>query len=455
MYVEKNLAFDKGDKKNSSKNGENEILPNSIEIEDENNNWSVILSPDNSISSENDESMMINISASDITNMSFSDYSLGSISNPNESMKIVTSYPVVNKSNNRRDQRLSISSNATLSNINNSTIYSTSNNTSDLADTSMNTTFLASQSFSNNSSFIIQSNENSESPMVSEDHIKAYYAQLIKTEEMNYPDGQTSMTSSPNVSQSYATESVVSQSQYIPCEVSNGPVSSSVKPVNNYVSVNNNIPNVNDVAIPTAHFMAIDSPVQTDGSYFQNLPVQNQTQYITTDQYTNTAATVQYVPSIIDTATTTNGNYVSYELNSIINQVTNPPMNVYVTTKTNPDPMNYVSSPTAIEYQRMNQPQPQPHTPTSNIQSNGQSMFYSLSNDNNSPTTLSPVSLSPSSLSPTSLSPTSVSPTSLSPTSQTYIQPPTQYVQVQAQQSQPIYHVSHENMQPVVQVQYQ
>jgi len=459
MYVEKNLSFDKSDKNktnastinnndnlnnnDNNKTNSNNILPPSIELEDENNNnWSVILSPDNSVSSENDESMLI-------SNISNPDISFSSISNPNESMssmkcidiKNFTPYTILNKTGNRRDQRLSVSSNATLSNINNSTIYSTANTTADLADSSMNTTFLSNQSISNNSSFIIQSNENSESPITNEDQFKAFYAQLaqLKSDDVNYQDNQskvlTPLTTSSNVSQSYPAEPTATQSQYVP--VSNVSVSS-VQPqsVNNFVSTNNNVPNVNDVNIPTAHFMAVDSPIQTDGNYYQNIPVQNQTQYISS----NTAASVPYVPSMIDASTTassSNSNYVSYELSSILNN--NSSMNVYVTTKSCPDPMNYVSSPTALEYQRINQPQPQPHTSTSNLQNNnnGQSMFYSLSNENNSST-----SINPSNINPTSIG-------------QNYIQPQTQYVQVQSQSSQPIYQVPQDNMQPVVQMQYQ
>lgn len=443
MYVEKNLSFDKNDKSqllspsstNSSSNT-SYIFSSPIEVEDENNNWSIIISPDNSMSSS-DESMIIgNVSSSDPNNFSLNDFSLGNISSI--SLLNVNNQNSNGKTGNIRDHRLSVSSNTTLNNTNNGNILSTSTSPNvDLADTSMNT-FLSNQTMNNNnSSFIIQSSDNQDIVLTNEDQVRKFITQIIKTEEMNYSDNQNNLSPlTPTSSNQSFGEIVVTQSQYIPCEITNVTSPSTVQqqPMNHCVSVNNNVPNVNDVTIPTAHFMAIDSPIQQDGtaSYLQNVPVQTQgqTQYISTDQYTNTTTTVQYVPAVMDTTTTTSSNYISYELSSIINQVTNPPVNVYVTTKANPDPMNYVSSPTALEYQRMNQPQPQPHTPTtttfSNNQQPQQAMFYALPPNEPQPCT----------------------------SGQTYVQPHTQYVQVQTQPPQQIY-ISHENVQPLVQMQYQ
>jgi hypothetical protein len=442
MYVEKSLSFEKNGKNQlespsstSTSSNTSYIISTQVELEDENNNWSIIISPENSISS-GDESMII---GNDQTNFSLNDYSLSNISNSNENynmnldLKNVPSMSLFKTDiqgsndktgkNNAKDHRLSVSSSVTLNNKNNNNIFSTSTTTApDLADTSMNTTFLSNQTFSNNSSFIIQSSDNKD----------------------------------------------------IPCEVTTVS-SSTVQPMNQCTPINNNnIPNVNDMNIPTTHFMTIDSPIHQDGTvtnYMQNVPVQNQnipaqnqnipvqnqnipvqnqnipvqnqnipvqnqnipvqnqnqaTQYITTEQFNNTAATVQYVPSILEVSTTSSGNYISYELSPIVNQVTSSPVNVYVTTKANPDSMNYISSPTALEYQRMNQPQPQPHTPTSNYSvSQQQTMFYSL---------------------PTETNPSTIG--------QTYIQPQTQYVQVQTHPQQQIY-IPHENVQTMVQVSYQ
>ena len=370
MYVEKSLSFEKNGKNQlespsstSTSSNTSYIISTQVELEDENNNWSIIISPENSISS-GDESMII---GNDQTNFSLNDYSLSNISNSNENynmnldLKNVPSMSLFKTDiqgsndktgkNNAKDHRLSVSSSVTLNNKNNNNIFSTSTTTApDLADTSMNTTFLSNQTFSNNSSFIIQSSDNKD----------------------------------------------------IPCEVTTVS-SSTVQPMNQCTPINNNnIPNVNDMNIPTTHFMTIDSPIHQDGTvtnYMQNVPVQNQnipaqnqnipvqnqnipvqnqnqaTQYITTEQFNNTAATVQYVPSILEVSTTSSGNYISYELSPIVNQVTSSPVNVYVTTKANPDSMNYISSPTALEYQRMNQPQPQPHTPTSNYSVSQQQIY--------------------------------------------------------------------------------
>jgi len=432
MYVEKNLSFDKSDKNqllspssNNTSANTSYIFSSPIELEDENNNWSIIISPDNSMSSS-DESMII-----DPNNFSLNDFSLGNISSL--SLLNVNNQNSNGKTGKPNNHRLSVSSNATLSNNNNSNILSTATSpNNDYADTSMNTTFLSNQTFSNNSSFIIQSSDNQDIVLTNEDQFRKFISQLIKTEEMNYSEQNNNLSPlTPTTTNQSCGEAVVTQSQYVPCEVTNVTTASTMQqPVSQCVSVNNNnIPNVNDVTIPTAHFMAIDSPLQQDGttSYLQNVPMQTQgqTQYITTDQYTNTAATVQYVPSIVDTATTTSGgNYISYELSSIINQVTNPPVNVYVTTKANPDAMNYVSSPTQMEYQRMNQPQPQPHTPT--FSNNQQAMFYTLPPNEQQSTTIG----------------------------QTYIQQPTQYVQVQTQPQQQIF-IQNESVQPMVQMQYQ
>jgi len=379
MYVEKNLSFDKSEKNKLNNNSNNNSNNNKIyspSLEYENNNWNIIVSPDNSVSSESEENVMIggNLSPTDVKKFSLNEFNVGGISNQNSSSP-------------------------------------------------MNTAYLSPRSINNNSSFIIQPSENSDPTMNNEDQMKIY-TQIVKTEEMNQ---NQVLTSSTNVSQSFA-DTVVTQSQYIPCEVPAVSVASvsSVQPqqMNSYVSVNNNIQNVNDVT----HFMTtIDSPIQNENNYYQNIPVQTQgqTQYMTSDQYNSTATSVQYLPASIDTSTTTSNNYVSYELSSIINPVTNPPLNVYVTSKVaSPDHMNYVSSPTAIEYQRMNQPQPQPRTPTSTSFPNNeqqQAMFYNLpTNDQNS-----------------------------NNMNQTYIQHQQQYVQ-----QQQIYQVPHENIQPMVQMQY-
>jgi len=387
MYVEKNLSFDKNEKSKSNKSNNSNICSNNgidskinnnngeavqsvVEYEGEkNNNWNIIITPESSESSENGDAMISNLSSPGVNNISL-----------NNNVMI---------------------GNLTTSGVNNN-IYSTS-------DSTINTTYLTTQSINTNSSFIIQSNENSDSTLNNEDQIK-FYTHIVKTEGIN--QGQI-LTTTPNVSQSFA-DTVATQSQYIPCEVS------SVQPqtMNTYVSVNNNIQNVNEVT----QFMTIDSPIQNEGNYYQNVPVQTQgpTQYMTSDQYN------QYVPSNINTSTTTSSEYVSYGISSIINPVTNPPLNVYVTSKVaSPDHMKFVSSPTAIEYQRMNQPQPQPRKPASSFSNNEQqqAMFYNLPpNDQNS-----------------------------NNMNQTYIQHQHQYVQ---QPQQQIYQVQHENMAPMVQMQY-
>ncbi|KAG4088873.1 STE-domain-containing protein [Neocallimastix lanati (nom. inval.)] len=412
MYVEKNLSADKNDKSQfllspslANAPGNTSYIISPLELEDENNNWSIIIAPDSSMSSSDESMVTGNVSTSDPGNFSLNDYSLSNISNPNESismnldLKNLSSMSLLNvntqgsslngKTSKGKNHRLSVSSNTTLNNINNSNILSTSTiSTPDLTDTSMNTTFLSNQTFTNNSSFIIQSNDNQDILLIS-----------------------------PVLSSTIQSH-----------------------PLNQGVSVsNNNIPNVNDVTIPTAHFMAIDSPIQHDGngtSFLQNIsvPSQNTTQYITTDQCSNITASVQYVPSILDGSTaTTSGSFISYELSSMMNQVTNPPVNVYVTSKVSPDPMNYISSPTPLEYQQMNQPQPQPHTPTSTFTPNSQqpqpqpqqAMFYTL----------------PSEANPNSIG-------------QTYIHPQTQYIQVPTQSQQQIY-IPHENVQNIVQMSYQ
>jgi len=510
MYVEKNLSADKNDKSQfllspslANAPGNTSYIISPLELEDENNNWSIIIAPDSSMSSSDESMVTGNVSTSDPGNFSLNDYSLSNISNPNESismnldLKNLSSMSLLNvntqgsslngKTSKGKNHRLSVSSNTTLNNINNSNILSTSTiSTPDLTDTSMNTTFLSNQTFTNNSSFIIQSNDNQDILLSNEEQIRRFITQLIKNEELNYTENRNqnqnqiqnqsqsqnqiqiqtptptptptltqiqtqtqTQTQTPNnlsplivtgSNQSYG-ETVTSPSQYISCEVS--PVLSSTiqsHPLNQGVSVsNNNIPNVNDVTIPTAHFMAIDSPIQHDGngtSFLQNIsvPSQNTTQYITTDQCSNITASVQYVPSILDGSTaTTSGSFISYELSSMMNQVTNPPVNVYVTSKVSPDPMNYISSPTPLEYQQMNQPQPQPHTPTSTFTPNSQqpqpqpqqAMFYTL----------------PSEANPNSIG-------------QTYIHPQTQYIQVPTQSQQQIY-IPHENVQNIVQMSYQ
>jgi len=260
----------------------NITLSPSIEFEDENNNWSIIISPDNSVSS--DESMVSGNVSADVTHLSLNDLSLGSISNPNESMcsikgnnvtldfKNFTPYSLLNmkmqnsnnKINNVRDHRLSISSNTTLNNINNSAIYSTANTNSDLADTSMNTTFLSNCTLNGNSSFIIQSSDNPDIVLTSEEQFRKFISQLIKSEELNITDNQNKIltplnTSNCNTNTSYSETMVSqpqsqpqsqshSQSQYVPCEMSNIPATSvqSHSMNHSYVPVNNNSNNNNN-----------------------------------------------------------------------------------------------------------------------------------------------------------------------------------------------------------------